>query len=337
MSENDTGAVRVTAGIDIGKALTCIAFDTGDGMKVLPAFPTLKTNRRVYSISHKFSDAYIVESGDTWAVGRLAAMLNTPSIAGSDERYYNGWSLDFALAALCAALPSAAQIDATIATGVPADMWTEDVARKVADSLKGKHAFKFNGQDRTVAISVAAVEREGYAAWRAIDPAPVGRTLIIDGGGGTFNLIDVDGGAVRNFKTLDGYGVEYVLDDLSDEFKRAFGRGLDVEERKALLAALVSGEDYSITIENKPVQVSKRARRKFDSAADGVATLITSNVKPGRYANIYLIGGAMLDGLMGAQMRKHIAAARTISNAPWEDNARGLAVIAGATKRKGRK
>lgn len=337
--ETTGGAVRVVAGIDIGKALTCIAYDTGDGVKVLPAFPTLKTARGVYEVVHSGPDAYVLTMGDIpRAVGRLAAMLNTPNIAGSDERYYNGWSLDFALTALCAALPSAAHIDATIATGVPAEMYTSETARAVADSLKGRHAFKFNGADRVVTIAVASIEREGFAAFGAIDPAPVGRVLIVDGGGGTFNLIDVDEGAMRNVKTLNGYGVEYVLDDLSKEARARFGRTLDAEERNALLAALVAGDEYSITINNKPQSVSKRARAMFDAAARDVATLITSNVKVGKYDEIYLIGGAMLDGLMGAEMRRLMPNAKAISNRPWEDNAVGLAKIAGASgKRKGRK
>lgn len=335
--------VKVRAGIDVGNATTIAAVSVADASAVIVAMPTQKTLRGARNVAPRNRDEHILSYAvDGVMVPRYVGALAiegegiSDAARGSRSRYADGWTADFILAALCAGAPRAIKIEAEIAVSVPAELYSDALAGEIATTLTRAYSFQYGGDPREVVISAVMVERECYAALLSLEPMPAGRILGVDIGGGTINLVDIENGALRGVKTLHNVGNEYVLDDVDTRLAEVGGRALTKLERRRLLDAMRDGGEYAITINNQPRRVDELAKLLINgragvmpgAVADFVSVL-KSRVDVGVYDAIYLTGGAARDGLWGRKLLELLPVARRISEAPEEDNARGLLRKAG--------
>ena len=343
-------AVRVRAGIDVGNATTIACVQVEDDAPAIVKMPTQKTLRGARNIPATRKDDHILayQADGLYRpryVGTLAVEASeggaSESARGSRARYADGWSVDFILAALCAGAPGVANMRAEIALGVPAELYTSAHASDIATAIVETYEFRYNGQDRRVKIDSVSVEREGYAALSSLEEMPSGRVLVLDIGGGTINVVSVLDGACKGVKTLHNTGIEYMLDDVDRMLVDNKERVLSLAERRGLLDALRDKEDYSITIANKDRQINEIAKALIEPAVKDFVSVLASKVDTSVYKKIYLVGGGARAGLWGDKLKEYLPKAERMSDAPEEDNARGLLSRAGGKgsikRAKGRK
>ena len=207
------------------------------------------------------SDEHVIErDGVERYLGRLAIERSAAASSGrgSDARYHDGTILEFILAGIAAALPTAARVTARLTTMLPIDLW--HLAPRVAQALAGTYRFAYNGRAVVVRIADVAVRREGEAAFAQLSGDTSGRVLIMDIGGRTVNLALFAGGEYRHGKTLE-LGVEAALDNVDRALLGQGARALSLAERGELLTALLQAESYHITAGHRAVRVDQIARQ----------------------------------------------------------------------------
>lgn len=181
------------------------------------------------------------------------------------------------------------------------------------------------------------VYREGQVAYKALPEGKrEGRTLIIDGGGRTFNVVPLLNGSANGImaKTLE-LGVEGVLDDLDDELVGDGYRALTLYERIGLQDAMREGRPYSIVVNNAEVRVDERAARRFARATRELVQLLRAKIKLDMAKNIWLIGGWVY--FMGQPMTQLVPVARMADEPETRNTYGALIELAGAPVKKGRK
>ena len=115
-------------------------------------------------------DEHIIELGGRERfVGRLAVerIAAASSGRGSDDRYFDGTTLDFILVGIAAAVPkTVTRISARLTTMVPIALAHH--APRVAEALRGKYELRYNGRALVIIIAAVTVRQEGEAAFAAL-------------------------------------------------------------------------------------------------------------------------------------------------------------------------
>lgn len=239
-------------------------------------------------------------------VGRLAIerIAASSSGRGSDERYFDGTTLDFVLAGIASAVPKhITKITARLTTMLPIGLWHH--APRVAETLPGKYELRYNGRDMTIVISTVTVRREGEAAFAALEGDTSGPVVVIDVGGRTVNIALFMNGVFRSGRTLE-LGVQAAFDNLD---KALIGRGLrtlTLAERDELEAALIAGRSYAIIVDGKAVDIAPLARGQLDETAQSLATQTYACVPMSQARRIVFVGGGAHGALFGDMMRAQI-------------------------------
>ncbi len=253
------------------------------------------------------SDEHVIErDGIERFLGKLAVERSSAASSGrgSDARYYDGTTLDFILAGVAAALPGVSKASIRLTTVIPISLW--HLSSKVVDTLKGTHAFKYNGRDVRLTISTVTVKREGEAAYASLEGDTAGRLLIIDGGGRTVNLALFNAGEYRSGATLE-LGVEAALDNLDKALIGRGGRPLTLSERSELLDALVAGLPYGYIVGGEKDNIEIEARRQFDATSHALVQELRAKVPAVDAAQrIVFVGGAAYPGLFGTAVKKEL-------------------------------
>lgn len=239
-------------------------------------------------------------------VGRLAAetAAHATHARGSEERYSDGWNLDYLYAAVGVLTPGVEVVRATVVTGLPFDLWAAHQAQ-VTKALRRTHRFTYNGQAKQLTVTQATVEREGVAAWHVL-PADwrAGLTLLLDWGGHTCNIVLVaaDGAIVDGM--TQPVGMETILDDIS----LAAPRPLTTAERAGLLIALRDVQAaFRIPHQGGQVDVLPLAERYMNDAAQTFAQKLKASIPQSQRAQlgaVVLVGGTAY--ALGARLLKHI-------------------------------
>lgn len=277
--------------IDIGNSET-YALAVIDGRLVKPIrLPSVKSVRRGMKAAALLaergrpgdwralgSNEHVVVSGGVERfVGQLAITdaVHSTAARGSEERYSDGWNLDFLYAAVGALTPGVERITARVITGLPYDLWgTHQEA--VVTALKRRHEFDYNGQPKQITVKGVSVEREGHSAWWALPAAwRGGLVLVLDWGGHTCNilLVNAEGRIVNGMTQPVGY--ETILDDISAELPRP----LTLVERAELQAAIRDGaRQYLIPVGGDSFDALPVAQRLVADAATTFAQKLKATI-----------------------------------------------------------
>jgi len=337
---------------DVGNARTVVLVRQPSGDVVEVKMPSAKSVRgassyRLFAHRDLAPDSWsalarhehiITRDGMEAFIGALA--VESAGLAetarGSDQRYHDGWIADFIMAGVAAALPRVSEITIRLATTVPAELWST-IYQKVATSLQDTYRYEYNGRQVVLRIIEVQVYREGQVAYKALPEGKrEGRTLIIDGGGRTFNIVPLLNGSANGImaKTLE-LGVEGVLDDLDEDLIREGHRGLTLYERIGLQEAMREKRPFSIVVNNAEVRIDERAARRFARATRELVQLLRAKIKLDMANNVWLIGGWVY--FMGESMVQLVPVARA-ADEPETRNAYGALIeLAGSPVKKGRR
>lgn len=248
------------------------------------------------------SDEHIISRDEIERfVGRLAVerARAASSGRGSDARYYDGTTLDFLLAGVAAALPSATKIAIRLTTVIPISLW--HIAPRVEQATVGTHKFSYNGRDVTVLIRSATIRREAEAAYPALDGDVSGKVLIIDIGGRTVNLALFTAGEYRGGKTLE-LGVEAALDSVDTQLQAQGAARLTLAERGELINALVDNKPYVVAGQ----RIGTIARAQFVAAARALCQEVSTVAPVDKADRIILIGGGAYPALFGETIKAEL-------------------------------
>jgi hypothetical protein len=199
-----TGTTKLDLVIDIGNSETYALGVVGGFMGKPLRLPSIKSVRGANAAALLSSrgragdwralaaDEHVVTAkGVDRFVGQLAVRSATfpTSARGSEERYSDGWNLDFLYAAVGKLTGNSDRVQARIITGLPFDLWG-GFQGVVKSALKGSHEFQYNGVAKRLTVTSVEVEREGHSAWWALPAAwKTGLVLVLDWGGHTCNIL----------------------------------------------------------------------------------------------------------------------------------------------------
>lgn len=279
-------------------------------------------------------DDHVIErDGAERFLGALAAehIGAASSGRGSDARYYDGTTLDFVLAGLAAALPKAARITARLTTLLPIGLWP--LAERVADALRGRHVYRYNGREMQVTIASVAIKREAEAALGALDGDTRGPIVIVDAGGRTVNVALFNDGQYRSGRTLE-LGVQAALDNLD---KALIGRGLralTLAERGDLERALCAGQPYGLIAAGATHPIEALARTQLDVTALALAQEIYACVPLAQARRVVFVGGGAHSALFGAALKGAIP---QVELGGMKELANAYGALGAAQPKKGRR
>lgn len=317
---SDAAPIVAEVAADIGNARTVVLVRTeSEPVPVAINMPSVRTLLPVFSYAlfadrglpagswSKLSrDEHVIErDGVERFVGKLAAERATAASGGrgSDARYYDGTTLDFILAGVAAALPTARSITVKLTTMIPIALWA--LAPKVESALRGLHTFRYNGREITIKIASVTVRREGEAAFNALDGDTSGPVVIIDGGGRTVNVALFRDGTYRTGATLE-LGVQAALDALDVDLVGRGLRCLTLIERGELEAALIVGREYSYICGGSAVRLDGYARIQLDATARALCQELRAKVPIDQARRVVFVGGASYAPLFGTVVRAEI-------------------------------
>ncbi len=253
-------------------------------------------------------DEHVIErDGRERFVGRLAVdrIAASSSGRGSDDRYFDGTTLDFILAGIAAAVPkTVTRITVRLTTMIPIGLWHH--APRVAEALRGKYELRYNGRAFVIIIATVTVRREGEAAFAGLDGDTSGPVVVIDAGGRTVNIALFLNGVFRSGRTLE-LGVQAAFDNLD---KALLGRGLrtlTLAERDELERALIADQPYAIVVDGRAVDVTALARQQLDETAHALSTEIYACVPMNQARRVVFVGGGAHGPLFGDAMKAAIA------------------------------
>ena len=343
----DAPAIVVDVAADVGNARTVVLVRSGaDEAPTAIMMPSIRTLHGAFA--HDLFAARGLPAGSWGRLGRdehiierdgierFVGMLAVEHIGakssgrGSDQRYYDGTTLDFILAGIAAALPKAARITVNLTTMIPFGLWT--LAQKVEQALRGTHKAVYNGRAVEITIRSVTVRREGEAAFAALEGDTSGPVVLIDGGGRTINIVLFRDGEVRSGKTLE-LGVQAALDNLDRVLVGRGLRALTLRERGELENALIGNADYGIIVHGERVMIGADARRQLDATAHALAQEVHACVPLEMARRVVFVGGAAHAALFGAKMRSciercEVAGLRELANA--------YGALGGAQPKKGK-
>lgn len=315
----EMGTITVDVAADIGNARAVVLVrPDGESVPIATIMPAVRSLHGAFSWElfaarglpaaswgKLKSDEHVIErGGHERFLGRLAVERSAAASSGrgSDARYYDGTTLDFILAGVASALPGATSIAVRqLVTVVPISLW--HLAPRVEKALKGAHEFSYNGRTIRARVSSVVVKREAESAFTSFDGDVSGRVLVVDIGGRTVNLALFSGGEYAKGATLE-LGVEAALDNVDKVLQGNGGRVLTLSERGELLDAMVSGREYAIVSDNKPLSISGIARAQFDATAAALCQEMRAKVAVELAQRIILIGGGAYPALFGGAIRQ---------------------------------
>lgn len=336
---------------DIGNANSLVVVRRGDRI-VQILMPAARTLGAVFSAelfeqrglpagswARLAADEHIIRVGGVERyLGRLA-VENGVAIGtgrGSDLRYSDGTTLEFILASVAAALPGETEITARLVTLLPISLWSKH-AEQVRQVLQKQHSTEYDGRSVRIRFAEVQVKREGEVAYGALPGQPQGRTLILDGGGRTFNLAFFWNGQFVKGVTIDNLGVEFVLDNLDKDLHYSGARALAARERTELLHALRDGREYRIIVAGQPLRIDQKARTFFDAAAAALVQELHARVQLDQVEHGFFVGGAAYPAFFGAIVAEQITSIKLVAE-PETVNAYGaLAQLGGPIAKKARK
>jgi hypothetical protein len=316
----DTPPITVDAVADVGNARTVLLVrKDGDDVPIAVSMPSIRTLHGAFSYELFAArglltgswgklgrDEHIIErDGAERFVGGLAAQHTgaASSGRGSDQRYLDGTTLDFVLAGVASALPSASKITVRLTTMLPISLWP--LAARVAEALRGRYTYRYNGRELSVTIASVTVKREAEAAFGALDGDTSGPIVIVDAGGRTVNVALFNNGEFRSGRTLE-LGVQAALDNLDRALIGRNLRALTLAERGELESALIGGRAYAIIVGGVAHPIDAEARKQLDLTASALAQELYACVPLGQARRIVFVGGGAHAALFGAAVRAAI-------------------------------
>lgn len=280
--------VTVDAVSDIGNATAIVAVVT-DGKAEMWRQPTAKAEYFNVPTKPAADDLIIAhDDGVPIALGWAALRYSDVPTAGrGDEGRYGNFTRDFVLGGIAAKTKGARIVVRRLIVTVPAE-YVDQAREPLTSALRRSHNLTMPRQV-TIDIRRVQVEAEGAVALHAIKPD--GKTILIDGGGGTTQIALADGARLLTARTR-GTGLQRAIDIASDRIKAQHGRHLTMLERAQLEQALSNGEAYHIRTDSGKVEVASALRAVLDRVADTVIADIKERVPAWKRADaIYLVGG----------------------------------------------
>jgi hypothetical protein len=351
-SPAESTRVAVTMAADVGNARTELLVQIGDAAPTLISMPTVRSldvvfARDVFDTRGVAPDAWHTLAPDEHILhvdgvdrflGKLALdYARAPSSGrGSDARYSDGTTTAFLLAGLAAAAPRARQFVVHCATLLPIGLWAQH-ATEVAASLRGVHRYSYNGRPIEARIESVLVVREGAAAYRTLSQPPLGRTVIVDGGGRTVNVALFNNGAYVDGATIDHMGVEAALDALDRQLEIDGVRRLTLAERLELQFAMREGQPYTISHRQVTVRVDPLARRVFDATARTLVQEIRRLVKIEAAERGAFVGGAAYAPFFGRVVSDALPVLELVSEPEHCNVVGALTQLRGHTPKKARR
>lgn len=313
----DAAPIVCEVAADIGNARAVVLVRTADNPTPIEvAMPSIRTLGSAFSwklfaarglpaeswSALRPGEHIIERDGVERFLGRLAVEQSDAASGGrgSDHRYSDGTTVDFILAAVASALPTAIKIAVKLTTMLPISLW--HLAPAVERSLVGSYKVRYNGRDVAIQIRSVAVRREAESALDSLDGDVSGALVIVDAGGRTVNVALFKDGAYRTGATLE-LGVQVALDHLDDALRGRGLRPLSLLERDELEAALIAGREYSYICDGQAARVDQIARVQLDAAARALVQELRRVVPIDRARRIVLVGGGAYGPLFGAVVR----------------------------------
>ena len=287
MSTPDTISIDVVA--DIGNATAIVAV-VADGKADLWRQPTAKAE--YFNVPAKLaSDDYVIAHGTDgvpialgWSALRYS---DVPTAGRGDEGRYGAFTRDFILAGIAARTRGERVIVRRLIVTAPAD-YADQAREPLTAALRRAHTLTMP-RKMTIDIRRVQVEAEGAVALPAIKPE--GKTILIDGGGGTTQIVLADGPRLLTARTR-GTGMQRAIDIVSDRLRKQHGRHLTMMERVRVEQALLSGDACHIRTDTGKVEVTVLLRAVLDRVCETVIADIKERVPAWKRADtIYLVGG----------------------------------------------
>lgn len=282
-------AQTVYAAADIGNASAEIAVLI-DGKVTVIKLPTAKGYPVSLPARLAADEPVIIRDGYQIALGWTALRyIDEPVSSRGNEDRYGRYILDFILYGIARAAKSTSITVAALAVTVPAEFF--DRAGAAATALKGNYTIELDGRSIAIAIRKVMPVSEGEAAWHGLKGKSIGRTIVIDGGGGQTHVAIADGDRFGKVKTR-ATGMQKSWDLFDAQIKRQHGRRLTMLERAELEQAIAEKRPYNIIVEGKPFAIDHLARpllsRVAELAIDDVKEIIPAWRSA---ATIWLCGG----------------------------------------------
>lgn len=188
-------------------------------------------------------------------IGPLAESegINTTAAKGAKKRYTDLHSRLLFLG-MYGALTSEKTSIVRLVTGVPMSLHDKPMRDAVKANLQGEHPYSWNGQERTVTVTVGSVTREGIKAL-ALYGSPTARQGMVDIGERTTDIGQADGQKpINTLCNAETYGVGKVLDTLRYEIRARYKRSLPMSVLRALLKADTDGRPLPVVkVGNTPI------------------------------------------------------------------------------------
>jgi hypothetical protein len=280
--------VTVDAVADIGNATAIVAV-VRDGKAALWRVPTAKADLNLSLPAKLAADDVVLDDGATVALGWSALRYSeTPTAGVGDAGRYGRFTRDFVLAGIALKAKAPSVTVRQLIVTAPADM-VDEVRPELITTLRGSHAPIVNGRQVAIRVERVRVEQEAAVALHALSGE--GRTLLIDGGGGTTQIALASGSTLINARTR-GTGLQRALDVASDRIRAQHGYTLTMLDRLQIEQAMAEGKPYSVKAAAGRLEVTGAIR----AALERISTTIIADIKervPGwrRADQMWLIGG----------------------------------------------
>lgn len=280
--------LTVDAVADIGNATAIVAVVT-DGKAELWRAPTAKADLGLSLPARLAADDMVIDDGTLVALGWSALRYSdTPTAAIGDPGRYGRFTRDFVLAGIGAKARAPRVLVRNLIVMAPAD-FVDEVTTSLTQALRGSHQLTVLGRQVVIEVRRVRVEAEGAAALPALSTE--GRTLLIDGGGGTTQIVLADGGRVIKAKTR-GTGLQRALDAAAERIKAQHGYTLSMLERAQIEQALAAGQSYHLRTAAGRLEVTGPIKAQLDRISETIIADIKERVPGWRRADqMYLIGG----------------------------------------------
>jgi hypothetical protein len=286
MAAPDVMTVDVVA--DIGNATAIVAVVI-DGKADYWRQPTAKAEYFNVPTKAAADDVIIAHAdGVPIALGWSALRYSDVPTAGrGDEGRYGNFTRDFVLAGIASKVKGSRVIVRRLIVTVPAE-YVDQARDPLTTALRCTHPLTLP-REMTIDVRRVQVEAEGAIALQAIKAE--GKTLLIDGGGGTTQIALADGSRLLTARTR-GTGLQRAIDIASDRIRAQYGRHLTMLERVQLEQAISGGEAFHIRTDSGRVDVAAALRAVLNRVADTVIADIKERVPAWKRSDaIYLIGG----------------------------------------------
>lgn len=280
-------------------------------------------------------DEYVLEhAGRSYFVGRLALEQSSDASAarGDVTRYWSGHTLRLLLTVAGAAFRTST-ITLRLVTGLPVQVWSKDAARRVRESLVGRHQFKINGQQRELIVEGVLVVMEGAGALAIAGMRDDVPQAVIDVGGRTTDLFWAQGQRpILPRCTGIDIGVERIGDELKQLFRERYGRELRDQEVRELLRAYAEGRPHQpIFVRRDRVQLNGELEQIVSGVGQQLCSFVAQAWRSSERGDVaaeaaqvlFIGGGAYFFRPQLEALISHIK----VPSRPEIENARGYASI----------